>query len=83
MAPTAIDPTALARRRTEIAVRCSMNSSPARFDSVGEMTAPERGHSRPGRTHRRVEHGDARFERLVAEGKRLAAAPAGNGSGGN
>ena len=30
-----------------------------------------------------MEHGDARFERLVAEGKRLAAAPAGNGSGGN
>jgi len=27
-------------------------------------------------------HGDPRFERLAAEGKRLAAAPAGNGSGG-
>jgi hypothetical protein len=28
-------------------------------------------------------HGDPRFERLSAEGKRLAAAPAGNGSGGH
>jgi hypothetical protein len=28
-------------------------------------------------------HGDPRFERLAAEGKRLTAAPAGNGSGGH